>query len=173
MPHHLRKAEAEAVLREALGDRLTVLRPAAYHQNLVAPALSGVLAVPYSLEAPFTNVDLDDVAEVAVAALLGAHAGLTLDLAGPEMLSTRQLAAQAATVLGRAVRGVRISVQEWRSGPGAGLSDQARDDLTAMFVAYDVSGLTGDPTLLPRLLGRPATTWVDCLSQSASASRRR
>ena len=59
MPHHLRKAEAEAVLREALGERLTVLRPAAYHQNLVAQARSGMLAVPYSLDAPFTNVDLD------------------------------------------------------------------------------------------------------------------
>jgi hypothetical protein len=42
-----------------------------------------------------------------------------------------------------------------------------------MFVAYDVSGLTGDPTVLPRLLGRHAMTWVDCLSQSVSASTRR
>jgi hypothetical protein len=42
-----------------------------------------------------------------------------------------------------------------------------------MFVAYDVSGLTGDPTVLPRLLGRPATTWVNRLSQSVSASTRR
>ena len=62
MPHHLRKAEAEALLREALGERLTVLRPAAYHQNLLGQARSGMLAVPYSLDAPFTNVDLDDVA---------------------------------------------------------------------------------------------------------------
>jgi NAD(P)H dehydrogenase (quinone) len=173
MPHHLRKAEAEAVLREALGQPLTVLRPAAYHQNLVAQALSGMLAVPYSLDAPFTNVDLADVAEVAADALLGAHAGLTLDLAGPEALSTRLLAAQAAAVLGREVGDRRMSVQEWRSGPGAALSDQALDDLSAMFVAYDVSGLTGDPTVLPRLLGRHATTWVDCLSQSVSASTRR
>ena len=173
MPHHLRKAEAEAVLRDALGQRLTVLRPAAYHQNLVQQALSGMLAVPYSLDAPFTNVDLADVAEVAADALLGAHAGLTLDLAGPEVLSTRQLAAQAAAVLGRGVGDRPMSVQEWRSGPGAGLSDQALDDLSAMFVAYDVSGLTGDPTVLPRLLGRPATTWVNRLSQSVSASTRR
>ena len=173
MPHHLRKAEAEAVLREALGQRLTVLRPAAYHQNLVAQALSGMLAVPYSLDAPFTNVDLADVAEVAADALLGAHAGLTLDLAGPEVLTTRQLAAQAAAVLGRGVGDRRMSVQEWQSGPGAGLSDQALDDLSAMFVAYDVSGLTGDPTVLPRLLGRHAMTWVNRLSQSVSASTRR
>ena len=43
------------VLREALGERLTVLRPAAYHQNLLGQARSGMLAVPYSLDAPFTT----------------------------------------------------------------------------------------------------------------------
>ena len=42
-----------------------MLRPAAYHQNLVDAAHAGRLPVPYSLDAPFTNVDLDDVAEVA------------------------------------------------------------------------------------------------------------
>lgn len=168
MPHHLRKADAETLLREALGTRLTVLRPAAYHQNLVAQALSGVLAVPYSLDAPFTNVDLADVAEVAVDALLGANAGSTLDLAGPEVLTTRQLAEQASEVLGRGVAVRQMSVREWRAGPGAGLRDQTRDDLIAMFVAYDDSGLTGDPTVLPRLLGRPAATWVNRLSQSTS-----
>ncbi len=166
MPHHLRKAEAEVVLRAALGERLTVLRPAAYHQNLVAQALAGMLRVPYSLDAPFTNVELADVAEVAVGALLGAHAGLTLDLAGPEVLTTRQLAAQAAAVLGREVSAVQISVQEWRAEPEAALGEQVRDDLTAMFTAYDDSGLTGDPTVLPGVLGRPATTWLTCLSQT-------
>ncbi len=166
MPHHLRKAEAEAVLRAALGERVTVLRPAAYHQNLVPQALSGMLSVPYSLDAPFTNVDLGDVAEVAVDALLGAHAGLTLDLAGPEVLTVRQLAEQAAAVLAREVSSVRISLQEWRSGPGATLSDQARENLTAMFTAYDDSGLTGEPTVLLGLLGRPATSWMACLSQA-------
>ena len=52
--------------------------------------------MPYSLDAPFTNVDLDDVADVAAEALLGAHAGLTLDLAGPEVLTTRQMTEVAA-----------------------------------------------------------------------------
>ncbi len=169
MAHHLRKAEAEAVLREVFGERLTVLRPAAYHQNLVGAALGGELCVPYSLDAPFTNVDLADVAEVAVAALGGGHAGLTLDLAGPEVLTTRQLAEQAAAVLGREVRVRRISLREWRAGPGAALSAQASDDLAAMFSAYDDGGLTGDPTVLPGLLGRPASTWVTCLSQAASS----
>ena len=165
MPHHLRKADAETELRAALGERLTVLRPAAYHQNLAGQAHSGMLRVPYSVDAPFTNVDLIDVAEVAADALCGAHTGLTLDLAGPEVLTTRQLAEQAAAALGREVSDMRIPLEEWKAGPGAALSEQARDDLTAMFTAYDESGLTGDPAVLPGLLGRPATTWMTCLSR--------
>ena len=118
MPHHTRKAEAEVVLREGLGERLTVLRPAAYHQNLTGQAHAGMLRVPYSLDAPFTNVDLADVAEVAADALGGAHAGATLDLAGPEVLTTRQLAEQAAAALGRDVSDMRV--------PAGGVEDRAR-----------------------------------------------
>ncbi len=169
MPHHLRKAEAEMVLRQALGIRLTVLRPAAYHQNLVAQARAGLLSVPYSLDAPFTNVDLADVAEVAVAALRGAHAGLTLDLAGPEVLTTRQLAEQATAALGRPVSAQRISMEEWVAGPGAALDEQVRADLLAMFRAYDESGLVGDPSVLPGSLGRPSTTWTTCLARAVEA----
>lgn len=168
MPHHRRKAEAESVLRTALGERVTVLRPAAYHQNLLAQARSGMLAVPYSLDAPFTNVDLDDVAQVAADALLGAHAGATLDLAGPEVLTTRQMAEHAAAGLGRPVSDMRIPLSQWRAGPGAALNEQARDDLAAMFTAYDDSGFTGDPSLLPELLGHQPTTWMTRVSQPGS-----
>jgi NAD(P)H dehydrogenase (quinone) len=170
MPHHLRKAEAESVLREALGERLTVLRPAAYHQNLLGQARTGMLSVPYSLDAPFTNVDLADVADVAADALLGAHPGATLDLAGPEVLTTRQMTEEAATALGHSVSDTHISLAEWLSGPGAELDEQARNDLAAMFTAYDEGGLVGDTGVLGGLLGRAPTTWMTCVAQSRSAS---
>ena len=167
MPHHRRKAEAEVVLRDALGEGVTVLRPAAYHQNLVGQALAGLLQVPYSLDAPFSNVDLEDVAEVAADALRGAHAGMTLDLAGPQVLTTRQLTEEAAVALGRPVSDSRMPLPAWEAGPGAALGEQARADLVAMFAAYDESGLVGDPTVLPRLLGRPSTTWATRVSRCA------
>jgi len=170
MPHHLRKARAEEVLRAALGDRLTVLRPAAYHQNLLDQALAGVMRVPYSLDAPFTNVDLDDVAQVAADALTDARPGRTLELAGPQVLTTRQLAEEAGVVLGRPVRVTRIPLSEWLAGPGAALSEQARHDLAAMFAAYDEDGLVGDPGVLPALLGRPATSWQDLVHRTGSSS---
>jgi len=170
MPHHLRKAEAEAVLRDSLGDGVTVLRPAAYHQNLVGQAHDGLLEVPYSLDAPFTNVDLEDVAVVAADAVCGAHAGRTLDLAGPEVLTTRQLTEEAAVALGRPVSDTRLPLVDWVAGPGASLADQVRDDLLAMFAAYDEGGLVGDPTVLPRLLGRASTTWATRVSRCAEGS---
>jgi NAD(P)H dehydrogenase (quinone) len=169
MPHHLRKAEAEALLRMALGERVTVLRPAAYQQNLIAQARAGMLAVPYSLDAPFTNVDLDDVAEVAANALLGAHGGQTLDLAGPEVLTTRQMTEAAAAALGRPVSDARIPLSQWLSGPGAALPDHARRDLAAMFTAYDDGGLVGDRAPLAAALGRPPTRWAEKVLDPARA----
>lgn len=170
MPHHLRKAEAERVLRAALPGRVAVLRPAAYHQNLVAAALLGELAVPYSLDAPFTTVDLDDVAAVAATVLLDPGTGGTdHDLAGPEDLSTRQMARAAAVALGRPVATRRLTTSEWLGGPGASLGAEARDALLAMFAAYDDGGLVGDPGELTALLGRRPTTWAERLRVAAEA----
>ena len=167
MPHHLRKAEAEALLRAVLGERVTVLRPSAYHQNLLGQALDGVVTVPYSPDAPFSTVDLDDVSQVAADALTGGHAAATLDLAGPDVLTTRQMAEQASDVLGRPVEVRRTSVDEWVAGPGAPLPPPARDALIAMFRAYDDGGLVGDGSVLAAALGRPPTTWRACVSRSA------
>ena len=166
MPHHLRKAEAEKVVRTHLPGA-TVLRPAAYHQNLLDAAHAGRLAVPYSLETPFTNVDLDDVAEVAATVLTRpGHEGVTYDLAGPEVLSVREQAHVAADVLGHPVEVVRVEVAEWVAGPGASLAPQARDDLLAMFASYDRGGLVGEAAALRRLLGREPRSWADVLTHT-------
>ncbi|KGN42425.1 hypothetical protein N801_17335 [Knoellia aerolata DSM 18566] len=164
MPHHRRKAEAERAIRARL-DSVTVLRPAAYAQNLVPAARAGLIEVPHSVDAPFTNVDLDDVAEVAAMVLTEeGHGGETYELAGPERLSVREMAETAASVLGHPVEAVAIPVQEWVTGPGATLPEQARDDLVAMFESYDRQGLVGDPSSLRRLLGREPRSWRDVLA---------
>jgi hypothetical protein len=94
LPHHLREAEAERVLHDLLAGRVVVLRPAAHHQNLLAQSLAGVITVPYSLDAPCSTVDLDDVGEVAARTLLepGREKDATHDLAGSEVLTTRPMA---------------------------------------------------------------------------------
>lgn len=58
-----------------------------------------------------------------------------------------------------------MTVDDWLAGPGAGLGPSTRDDLAAMFRAYDESGLVDDPEPLARLLDHPAGTWVDVLRE--------
>ena len=164
MPHHARKAEAEAVVRDLHPDAL-VLRPAAYHQNLLDAARAGRIAVPYSLDTPFTNVDLDDVAEVAAILLAGtAWDTATFELAGPEQFTVRELADVAARTLGREVLAEQTSLDAWRAGPGARLTGSARADLEAMFAAYDRDGLVGDPRTLAGLVPHPPRTWSAALT---------
>ena len=172
MPHHARKARAEVVVRDA---RLpwTVLRPAAYHQNLLGAALRGRIAVPHDLDAPFTNVDLGDVAEVAAQALTGAlPAGGTHELAGPETLSVRALAEVATDVLGRPVHAEQVTLADWAAGPAAALPERARADLVAMFLAYDATGLVGRSDELTELLGRTPTTWAQLLVEPDTTTER-
>lgn len=165
MAHHLRKGQAEALLRE-LRPEAVVLRPCAYQQNLLGAALAGHLAVPYRVTAPFSLVDLGDVAEVAVAALSGRlEPGSTHVLGGPEELTVEDLARVAAEVLGRPVTAARITLAQWRSGPGAGTDGSALTDLLAMFAAYDQTGFTVDPAPLTHLLGRRPTSWAQLLSK--------
>jgi uncharacterized protein YbjT (DUF2867 family) len=168
MPHHLRKGEAEQLVRARLPGA-TVLRPAAYHQNLLGSAVSGRIRVPYSLDTPFTNVDLDDVAEVAARVLTeGGHEGRTYDLAGPERHSVRELAAVASEVLARGVVADRMPLSEWVAGPGAGLDEERRAALLAMFEAYDREGFADDSDDLERLLGRAPATWRDLLVRATT-----
>lgn len=164
MPHHLRKARAEELLRAALPGT-TVLRPGVYYQNLLAGVLSGRVLVPYRVDAPFTAVDLGDVAEAAALVLTDpAHEGCTYDLVGPETLTVAEQAEQAGEVLGRPVQVSSVRREDWAAGTGADLSEEARADLLAMFAAYDVEGLVGDSTALSRLLGRPGRTWAQIIA---------
>lgn len=164
MPHHLRKGEAEKVIRARL-ETATILRPAAYAQNLEDAARGGTIEVPYSLDTPFTNVDLDDIAEVAALVLTeDGHAGATYELTGPESLTVREMAEVAADALGHPVAAMTQPLNAWIAGPGAGLSEQARDDLVSMFRSYDRDGLVGDPAMLRGLLGREPHTWHDVLT---------
>lgn len=168
MPHHTRKAEAEDVLRAGAPGGVVVLRPAAYQENLLPAVLTGSVEVPYSPDTPFTNVALVDVAAAATEALLSPwRAGEVHDLAGPEVLTTREAAAVAASVLGRPVEVREVSQAVWTAGAGAGLDPRARDLLLAMFAAYDEDGLVGEPGPLAALLGRAPTRWAETVARAA------
>ena len=171
MPHHWRKAQAEELVRAQVPS-WTVLQPAAYLQNLLPAALEGRIAVPYSPDAPFTFVDLEDVAQVAARVVAEpGHERAAYELAG-DLTTVRGLAQSATAVLGRQVRVERTDPGEWAGSAGAGLPEQARADLLAMFAAYDARGLAGNATVLTHLLGRPPATWEQVLRREVRDNRR-
>lgn len=162
MPHHADKARAEEVLL-ASDVAWTLLQPNAYVQNLLGDPGSlraGRLAVPYDVDARSALVDLADVAEVASRCLLdglGVHA--TFELSGPAEVSARDVAAAAATALGRGVTAERLDPEEWVAGaaPAGPAGEERRRRLLAMVRHYDRHGSPGDATVLRALLGREPT----------------
>lgn len=149
MPHHLGKAAVEAALHDSPID-WTVLQPASYFENVdgVWPSvLAGSWPVPYSADRPFTPIALSDVAQVAARVLTeSGHSYATYELAGPQVLSTDDMAAIAGAVLG-------IRVQTGRVHP------DVPHLLQLMFDYYDRSGFCGGSRVLETLLNRPPTTW--------------
>ena len=162
MPHHLRKAQAEHLLRTS-GLGWTILQPAAYFQNLLAGVLDGRLTVPYSLDRTFTNVDLGDVAEASATVLLDdVHVHATYELAGPDEVDAHTMAAQASKVLGFPVTATRTATTG---------DPRSSSELLAMFDYYDAHGFVGSPHVLTMLLGRRPTTWQQYLAEFATPER--
>ncbi|MEM6551452.1 MAG: NAD(P)H-binding protein [Planctomycetota bacterium] len=105
-----REARAQACeeLVKASSLEWTILRPSWFAQNFseggfYEAVMGGRVEVPTSgAGEPF--VDLEDLAEVAVAALLeDGHAGQTYEVTGPEVLTWEQAVATIADVSGRGV----------------------------------------------------------------------
>ncbi|MCW5878051.1 MAG: NmrA family NAD(P)-binding protein [Anaerolineales bacterium] len=171
MPHHWQKHLAEQSLA-ASGLRYTILQPASYMQNVLPyweSIRSGLYRVPYSLEAIFTPVDLEDVAEAAATVLAHPvdYAGQVLPLAGPERLSSEQMAAEMAAQLGHPVRAEAQPLADWTTAAN-GLSEYARHALQRMFAYYDAHGFAGDSKVLQATLGRPPQTFREFLSRLAN-----
>jgi len=96
----------------------TILRVSWYAENL-ARSLPGVLAsgkwFTSAGEGRVANVARDDVARAAAAALVKAPGG-TFDVTGPDLLTTREIAATAAAVFARQIEVVPVSDEQLFAG---------------------------------------------------------
>lgn len=165
MPHHVAKAVGEDLVRRS-GLAWTVLQPCAYAQNLL-PGLAeqARLQVAYSPDAPFTLVDLLDVAEATAVVLTeDGHAGATYELGGPEVVTVEQVSQWAGEVLGRDVELAVESPREWLERTD-GLPPHVAHGLVAMFEHYDAHGLLAGSLVLRTLLGRRATSVREVLAR--------
>ena len=114
---------AERALQES-GVAWTVVRCSWFMQNFSEGAfrdglLEGELALPAGeVLVPF--VDVDDIAEVAVAALTeGGHAGRVYELTGPRALTFAEAVAEIGRAAGRELRYVPIAMEDFVAGATA------------------------------------------------------
>ena len=170
MPHHWSKLLVEERLIDSrMG--FTILQPASYMQNVQgvwSSILKGSFPVPYPTDVRFSPVDLRNVAELAAEVLIKpGHEGASYELAGPELLTSAQMARQMGEALNRKVEAEEISRDQWRRDTSL---DPARADaLLKMFEYYAEHGFSGNPRVLAGLLGREPTTFKQYLRRRIRA----
>jgi uncharacterized protein YbjT (DUF2867 family) len=157
MNHHWQKLRVEEMIFES-GLPFTILQPAPYMQNLLAGWKSisegGILRVPYSVEAKFSFIDLEDLAEAARVVLTEqGHKNAIYELASTAPMSHLEVAGIMSRVLDQEVRAEQEAIQDWKQR-AKGLSEYALENLAKMFGYYDRWGLAGNPNVLKWLLQR-------------------
>ncbi|UTW63201.1 NAD(P)H-binding protein [bacterium SCSIO 12741] len=172
------KGEREAELCEQVvihsGLDYTIVRASWFNQNfsesfLVDPILDGFVALPQSeVQIPF--VDADDIAEVAVKALLEeTHSGKIYQLTGPRSLTFKEAIYEIAEASNRAITFVPITVEEY----GEGMRQAQLPEDFIWLIEYLFREVLGNPKNseitqdVEKVLGRPAIDFSQYVQRTA------
>ena len=126
---------------ESAGIPHTHLRPNGFMQNILmtAPTIKekGLFYGPLG-EAKVSYVDARDIAAVAAAVLTGdGHQGKAYEITGPQSLSSKSVAQEFSSVLGKDVQYVDLPLEAMRSSMlGTGMSAWLTDRLIGLFEFY-------------------------------------
>lgn len=165
---------SERAVQES-ADSWAIVRSSWFSQNfsenfLLGPVQRGRLVLPAGEVAePF--VDLDDLAEVATAALTGdLPAGRVYELTGPRLLTMSEVAAELTAAAGYPVSYSASTGAEFVADlAGDGIGPEDAEPLADLFATV----LDGrNSSLLPDLeeaLGRPATDFTDYARRAAAS----
>ena len=164
---------SEEVLR-AVHPETTVVRSSWFAQNfsesfLLDAVREGVVALPVAdVGEPF--VDVDDLADVAVAALTeDGHAGATYEVTGPRPLTFAQAAQEIAPAAGREVRFVRVPADEYAAGLTAAGLPAAEGELIMYLFGEVLDGRNAHVTDgVQQALGRPPRDFADYARAAAA-----
>ena len=170
--HHRLKLDAEETLIES-GLPYTIVQPIRYMQHLELiwkkVLETGIHAMPFNIDVKFNVADLRDLAEAtAIVATQPGHLYATCELAGPEALSQRDMAAIISRVLGREIRAEALSLEQMeKNARAAGASDDRVTQMLTMNKHYDDYGFHGNPNVLRWILGREPNTYEDYVRRLA------
>jgi uncharacterized protein YbjT (DUF2867 family) len=174
MSHHWQKLRVEEMIFES-GLPFTILQPAPYMQNLLANwngiVEAGILRIPYSVNLPFSFIDLEDLAEAARVVMTEPnHSNAIYELAGTPPMSHFEVAEIFGRILKRDVRAVKQEIGDWRFRAEQNkMSEYAMENLVRMFEYYDRWGLAGNPNVLRWLLQREPTSFDTFIERTLGA----
>ena len=168
---HFASMGEEVVRNSGLG--FTIVRAAWFAQNfsegyLRDPILSGVLPMPGGdIAEPI--IDIDDIANVVVAALTGeGHLAERYEVTGPRLMTFAEMAEVLSTTLGRHIQHVPISFEDFHANVAASGDDFVADVFTKIARetldgrnAYVADGVE-------RALGRKPSDFADFAKAVAS-----
>lgn len=171
--HHAR--QGEEVIR-ASGVDFTIVRAAWFAQNfsegyLRDPVLAGVLPMPGGMiQEPI--IDIDDIADVVVAALTeDGHAGELYEVTGPRLMSFGDMAAELSRAIGRPIQHLPISFEEFH----AEIAQAGGDFVADVFTAIARETLDGRNANIcdgvQRALGRPARDFAEFATAAAASGK--
>jgi uncharacterized protein YbjT (DUF2867 family) len=161
--HHARLGEE--VVRNS-GVDFTIVRAAWFAQNfsegyLRDPVLADVLPMPGG-DVAEPIIDIDDIADVAVAALTEeGHKGELYELTGPRLMSFADMAADLSQATGREIRHIPISFDEFHATIAEAGGAFVADVFTAI-ARETLDGRNAHTTDgVMRALGRPPRDFAD------------
>src|SRR5919107_62701 len=170
---------AELALREVVdakaGAEWTILRSTWFMQNfsedyMLEHVLSGEIRLPAG-DVPTPFLDVDDIADVAVAALTDdRHAGQLYELTGTRSLTFAEAAAEIAEATGREIRYVPVSLEEHAAEAAEhGVPAEVVELLTYLFSEV-VDGRNANTTDgVRRALGREPNDFADYARDAAAS----
>ncbi|MEO0380768.1 MAG: NmrA family NAD(P)-binding protein [Pseudomonadota bacterium] len=169
--HHARLGE-EAV--RASGIDFTLVRASWFAQNfsegyLRDPILAGVLPMPGGMiKEPI--IDIDDIADVVVAALTeDGHKGKLYEVTGPELMSFADMADVLSQATGRSIKHIPISFEAFHANVAAAGGDFVADVFTG--IARETLDGRNAQTCdgVERALGRPARSFAEYADRAAKS----
>jgi len=173
MPHHWQKLRVEQLLFES-GLPNTILQPTVYMQNVLSQwdqiLDDGIYALPYAPETRLSQVDLEDVAQVAAIVLTEpGHQGAAYELVGTPAMSQIEISELLGEQLNRPVEVKTVPFEEWeRAASASGLGDYQVSTLIKMFKYYERYGFFGNSQAMSCLLRRQPTSFADFIKRIKS-----